>query len=268
MTDAAAIGLLQEGPVVTLRVGTGRRANALGSRDWEELATVVDRLAKDPSVGVVVVTGRGTETFSSGSDMREWLGAAPHRIDEAFATMERALSAIERLPVPVIAQVRGAAVGAGCQLACACDLRIVTDEARLGMPIARWGILVPPGFAARLALLTGPARARELLYTGRLLTGVEAAGMGLASMSVPSFELESVTAEVIKKITAHPPKAVRAAKRSVDSALAPLRDHVAGLPQGPSADYASMQSGLSAFLARVTGDSQADATRAVAADAR
>jgi enoyl-CoA hydratase/carnithine racemase len=268
MTGSSDICLQREGSVATLRVGTGRRANALGSRDWNALATVADRLAEDPSVSVVVVTGRGDHTFSAGSDMREWLGADPHHIDEAFATMERALTAIERLPVPVIAQVRGAAVGAGCQLACACDLRIICDDARMGMPVARWGILVPPAFAGRLALLTGPARARDLLYTGRLVAGAEAVEMGLASVSVSSADLESTTVDVIESIAAHPPQAIRAAKRSVDSVLAPVRDHVAGLPQGPNADYTSMQAGLSAFLAHVTGGAPTGASSPIAAVVR
>jgi hypothetical protein len=174
-----AITVRRDGAVVTVRVGTGRRANALATRDWQALADVFDALARDPELAAVVVAGRGPATFSAGSDMREWLSADPAGIDLSFAAMERALSAVERVPVPVVAQVRGSAVGAGCQLACACDLRIVADDARIGMPIARWGILVPPAFAARLSLLTGPATARDLLLTGRLVDGAEAVRLGL-----------------------------------------------------------------------------------------
>jgi enoyl-CoA hydratase/carnithine racemase len=252
MTARGAVGLHREGPVATVRVGTGHRANALGGDDWRALADLFDGLGRDPSLGAVVVAGQGA-TFSAGSDMREWLGADPGRIDDAFAAMETALTAVERLPVPVVAQVRGAAVGAGCQLSCACDLRVVADDARMGMPVARWGILVPPSFAVRLSVLVGPARARDLLYTGRLVDGVEATAMGLATVHVPAEELEDTTARLVRSVTAHPPAAIRAAKRSVDTLLDPVRDRLRAAPPGPAADYDSMQSGLTAFLARVAG---------------
>ncbi|POX47210.1 enoyl-CoA hydratase-related protein, partial [Streptomyces sp. Ru72] len=93
-----AISVRRDGAVATVRVGTGRRANALATRDWRALADVVDALAQDPSLGAVVVTGRGSATFSAGSDMREWLSAEPAEVDASFAAMESALSAVERLP--------------------------------------------------------------------------------------------------------------------------------------------------------------------------
>lgn len=247
----SAIAIRRDGAVATVLVGTGRRANALSTHDWEALATVFDGLAQDPSLGAVVVTGRGTNTFSAGSDMREWLSADPAEIDGSFAAMESALSAVERLPVPVVAQVRGSAVGAGCQLACACDLRIVADDARVGMPIARWGILVPPAFAARIALLTGPATARDLLLTGRLVDGAEAVRLHLATSSVPAADLDTATAGLVAAITAHPPAAIRAAKRAVDTIVAPTRERLQRLPAGPAADYDSMRHSLSSFLSAV-----------------
>lgn len=112
------------------------------------------------------------------------------------------------------------------------------------------GILVPPAFASRIAVLTSPATARDLLLTGRLVDGVEAARIGLATTSVPEADLESTTAAIIASITAHPPAAIRAAKRSIDTLLAPVRERLHQLPVGPAADYATMQRGLSAFLSR------------------
>jgi enoyl-CoA hydratase/carnithine racemase len=252
MTDYGTIGIERDGTVATIRLGTGHRANALGTRDWQALAALFEDLAEDQSLGAVILSGRGNTTFSAGSDMREWLCAEPTEIDASFAAMETALTAIERLPVPVIAKVRGAAVGAGCQLACACDLRIISSDAKLGMPIARWGILVPPAFAARIAVLTGPAAARDLLFTGRLVDGAEAVRLGLATASIPEIDLDIATADVVASITALPPAAIRAAKRSVDTLLAPARDRLRQLPVGPAADYASMQHGLSTFLSRIT----------------
>ncbi|GGL93245.1 putative enoyl-CoA hydratase/isomerase YngF [Streptomyces fumigatiscleroticus] len=251
MTGSAAVGLRRDGAVARIEVGSGRRANALGVRDWRALAELLDGLSQDPSLGAVVLSGRGTAAFSAGSDMREWLGADPERIDDAFAVMEETLRAVEHMPAPVIAQIRGAAVGAGCQLACACDLRVIADEAHMGMPVARWGILVPPAFAARLALLTGPARTRDLLYTGRLVDGAEAVRIGLATLTVPAARLPAATDRLLASITAHPPAAIRAAKRSLDQLLEPVHDHVRKLPAGPSADYTTMRTGLTHFLSRL-----------------
>ncbi|MDH6214178.1 enoyl-CoA hydratase/isomerase family protein [Streptomyces pseudovenezuelae] len=252
MSGSAAIGVRRDGVLATVRVGTGRRANALGTHDWKALAGLFEDLAKDRTLRTVVISGSGSGSFSSGSDMREWLSVAPGEIDASFAAMESALTAIERLPVPVVASVRGTAAGAGCQLACACDLRIVSEDAQLGMPVARWGILVPPAFAARLSLLTGPATARDLLFTGRLVDGHEALQLGLATACVPASELDDAVAALTSSITAQPAAAIRAAKRSVDALLAPVRDRLRTSPTGPAADYDSMQAGLSMFLARVS----------------
>ena len=248
-----AVSVRRDGAVATVLVGTGRRANALTTRDWLALAALCDKLAEDPSLGAVVVVGRGSATFSAGSDMREWLTADPEEVDASFAAMEVALSAVECIPVPVVAQIRGSAVGAGCQLACACDLRIVAEDARMGMPIARWGILVPPAFAARLALLAGPATARDLLLSGRLVEGTEAVRLGLATACVRAEDLDTATAELVASITRHPPAAIRAAKHAVDTVLAPIRDRLHRVPVGPAADYDSMRSSLGSFLAGVTG---------------
>ncbi|MCX5339217.1 enoyl-CoA hydratase/isomerase family protein [Streptomyces atratus] len=253
MTGTEAVGLHRREGIATILLGHGQRANALGVHDWQALATIFEGLAADPALEAVVVTGRGSQTFSAGSDMREWLGAEPDAVDASFAAMEHALTALERIPVPTIARIRGAAVGAGCQLACACDLRVVADDARIGMPIARWGILVPPMFAARLAQLTGSAAALDLLLTGRLLDGTEAVRLGLATRAVPASQLDDVTTALLAALTAHPPSAIRAAKLAVRSCAEPARTHVRNLPPAPAADYGAMQHSLKSFLRRVTG---------------
>lgn len=106
------IEVTREGGIARLTLGDGKRANALGSDDWERLATIADELGADDSLRVVVVSGSGRSPFSSGSDMREWIDATPEDVDSSFHLMERACEAIERLPVPVLASVRGVAAGA------------------------------------------------------------------------------------------------------------------------------------------------------------
>jgi enoyl-CoA hydratase len=243
-----AVSVTREGVLATVTVGRGDRTNALATDDWLALAVVMRDLGEDDDLGAVVITGSGGASFSAGSQMTEWIGAAAADVERSFAAMEAALTAVESLPVPVVAQIRGAALGAGCQLACACDLRVIGRHARIGMPIARWGILVPATFAARVALLTGPAVARDLLLTGRAVGGEEALRLGLASVCVAEGQLERQTASVVGSMLAHPPVAIRAAKRAVDTLVGAERERLRGLPLGPSADYASLQVGLSALL--------------------
>lgn len=125
--------------------------------------------------------------------MTDWVDADSAYVEKSFAHMEEAFSAIEDCPVPVVAEIRGVAAGAGCQLALACDLRLMADSARIGMPIARLGILASPAFAARMVALTGPSVARELLYTGRLVDARTAVELGLADHQVPEAQLTDRT---------------------------------------------------------------------------
>ena len=235
--------------IATVLVGDGHRANALRSRDWAALTALFDDFAADSTLRAIVVSGRANTSFCAGSDMREWVDAAPEAIDASFEVMENAFAAIERTPVPVIALVRGVAAGAGCQLACACDVRIVAADTKIGMPIARWGILVSPAFLARIALLTGLPAARELLLTGRMADGAEAVRLGLATTLVPAQDLDDAASALAAQIASMPPAAIRAVKRSANVLLEPERRRLRVLQAGHSADYQSMQPSLAGFLA-------------------
>lgn len=243
------MGLSRRRGVVEVTVGDGRRGNALGVADWRELERVFRELDGDREVRVAVVRGHGG-MFSTGSDMREWIEADPTDVTGAFAAMEAAFIAIEELPVPVIAQVDGVAAGAGCQLALACDLRVLAEGARMGMPIARLGILASPAFAARLSVLAGPGVARELLYTGRLLSAEEAVRLGLATRCVPKSELASATHELVLAVIRHPDAAIRAAKHAIEVGLAPVRAAVRADAVGPPVAYEDFQEGITRFLSR------------------
>lgn len=228
-----------DGALATVTVGTGRRRNALGTPGWRDLADAFDALSREPGLAAVLVQGTGN-TFCAGSDVTEWRGATPEAVEESFARMETAFRAIEACPVPVVAQIAGYAAGAGCQLALACDLRVIGTTGRIGMPIARLGIRASPAFAARLARLAGPAVAAELLYTGRLLNAEQAVATGLANLAVPSHELPARTHELLAEILRHPPSAVRAAKQALTAAgPTPPRNRL-----GPAVDYADLQRGI------------------------
>jgi enoyl-CoA hydratase len=244
---SAGVSVRVQGPVATVTLGDGTRQNALGDEGWAELGDAFRRLAGEESLRAVVLAGEGS-SFSSGFDMRAWVGATPESVEESFALMEAACTAIEELPVPVVAKVNGIAAGAGCQVALACDLRVFGKRALTGMPIARWGILVSPSFATRLSLLGGPGFARDLLYTGRLIGTAEAASHGLVTRSAPEQRLDAAVDGLMRSLIAHPPEAIRAAKRAVEAGLAPAIAAARSADAGPVVTYAQFQQRVTEFL--------------------
>ncbi|MBL1098598.1 enoyl-CoA hydratase/isomerase family protein [Streptomyces coffeae] len=243
-----AVAASGSGAVAEMHVGDGTRRNALPGRAWQRLAAQVEELGAAPSLRVLVIRGEG-DTFCAGSDMSDWADAGTGYVEESFAHMERAFTAIEECPVPVIAEIRGAAAGAGCQLALACDLRLMADSARIGMPIARLGILASPAFAARMVAVAGPAAARELLYTGRLVDARTAVALGLADHIVAEAQLTAHVGRLAADIAEHPPSAIRAAKLAVTAALEPQRRATAVNPR-PAVARPHFDRAIAAFLGR------------------
>lgn len=245
--NVPAIEVRRRGNGVTeVVVGRGSRRNALREQDWADLADAVGGLDDGRGLRAVVVSGRG-DTFSAGSDVRQWRDASAAEIDRSFATMERALRAVEALPVPTVAVLRGDAVGAGCQLALACDVRLAETGARIGMPVVRLGIMLSADFALRLAALIGPARTRDLLYSGRLLTAAEALRWGLVSALADARDLEAHVTELTGQWARQPDTALRAAKAAVAATIDHSRSELRLLPPVPSSDGA-LPARVAAFL--------------------
>lgn len=244
-----AVTLDGSGTVATLSIGTGQRHNALGLEGWRALHRAANSLADIGSLKAVVVRGQGG-AFCSGSDLREWDGASANEVTASFAGMEAALQAIERLPVPTVAVVEGIAAGAGCQLALACDLQLVSVSARIGMPIARLGILVPSTFANRLSLRIGPSRTKELLYGGRMLTARQAHGMGLITTVVADGDGDAALDELLAGWDGLSAASLRASKAAVDHGLSPVVGPAQRLPQGPAADPHEFAHRVTSFLHR------------------
>lgn len=233
--------------VATVTVGTGARFNAMGREDWRELERSALALAALASLRAVVIRGAGG-TFSSGSDLREWADIPLEEVSESFAEIEAALQAIEGIPVPTVAVVEGVAAGGGCQLALACDVQLMTDTARIGMPTAQLGILVPAAFATRMSLRIGPSRTKHLLYGGRLLTSARAYEMGLISTSVAAPELEKSLDDLLCRWIAQSAASLRAAKTAVNEGLAPLTQAARSLDDVATADSQEFPHRLDSFL--------------------
>lgn len=144
--------------------------------------------------------------------------SGPGAIDYGRA-FDRTFSAISELTVPVIARIQGVALGGGCQLAVASDMAVAAEDARLGIPSARLGVVISYESIERLVLAVGPKRAGEFLSTGRILSGGEAAGWGMVNRAVPPTELDGAVREMASAVADCSPLSVRASKRGMTSVL-------------------------------------------------
>jgi enoyl-CoA hydratase len=186
----------------------------------EELEAALARLAAAPAgdVRAVVVSGRGERSFSAGSHVGEFEAQRGPGGLERHALEERIGSALADLPMPTIAAIEGNALGGGLELALACDLRIASERAKLGLPEVRLAVTPGTGGTQRLPRVVGPARAKELILTGRVLTAAEAHAIGLVTEVVPAGQAVARATELGEEIATFGPLAVREAKRLIDLA--------------------------------------------------
>jgi enoyl-CoA hydratase len=201
--------------VVALRIDRPP-LNALSRALLDELESVARELASDAGVKAVVVFG-GAKAFAAGADISEFGGQAEAReFGKQFrATFDR----IGEIPRPVIAAINGVALGGGLELALACDLRIAADDARVGQPEILLGIIPGAGATQRLPALIGPARAKELIWSGRQVEAGEALAIGLVDRVVPADELEDSALAWAGSFAHGAVAAMGLAKRVIDAGL-------------------------------------------------
>jgi enoyl-CoA hydratase/carnithine racemase len=216
MSDARAgtVELALDGGVARLTLSRPDRHNAFDEAMVAALTDAVARLEGDGALRCVVLSGAGP-SFSSGADLKmlDRLDAAGARDFMVAATS--AFRRLERLEVPVLAEVHGFCLGGGFELALHCDLIVAAADAQLGLPEAGIGLIPTAGASARLIACVGAMRARELLYTARRLSGEEAARIGLACDAVPRAELQARADERARAIAGMPREGIAAAKRLV-----------------------------------------------------
>jgi enoyl-CoA hydratase len=214
ITFPAGDGALEA--VALLTLDRPEALNALSFALVDELGGLLAVLDGDPACRAIVITGAGERAFAAGADIRELAGETPRSLRDAdpFAVLD----GIGQLRTPVIAAVRGFALGGGCELAMACDMIVAGDDASFGQPEIRIGVIPGAGGTQRLARAIGKARAMELILTGRRIGAAEAASMGLVSLVVPAAETLDTALDLAGRIAAMPPLAVSAAKASVVAA--------------------------------------------------
>jgi len=185
----------------------------------EELRDALATLHGADEVRAVVVSGRGERAFCAGSHIGEFEGLKG-RVAEGKLLLEKLVyRQLAELPMPTIAAIEGDALGGGLELALCCDLRVASSRARLGMPEVRLAVLPGSGGTQRLPRVVGPARAKELILTGRIISAEEAERIGLVNQVVPAGEARTAAEAVADEIAARGPLAVREAKRLIDDAL-------------------------------------------------
>ena len=207
----------QRGRVALARFNRPDKLNALNRAARVELSDIIDRVAADPGIGVLVLGGAGDKAFVAGSDLNEFGRMSPLEAYEFLDTLaQRLYTRLEELDKPVIAMIQGLCLGAGCEIALACDLRIAADNARFGQPEVKIGIMPGSGATQRLSRLVGPGKAKELIFTGNMIKAAEALSIGLINRVVPADELEGAVMELAGRIAAKGAFSLKMAKRSIN----------------------------------------------------
>jgi enoyl-CoA hydratase len=217
------------GPIATVTLNRPGVLNALNLQMLDELSEAFARLGSDERVRAIILTGSGAKAFAAGADIGELNALPTARAAEAQARKGQALTTqIERLRVPVIAAVNGFALGGGCELAMACDIRVAGENAKFGQPEVNLGILPGYGGTQRATRLVGEGMAMYLCLTGEMIDAQEALRTGLVQKVVPLEGLLAEAQRIAGLIAAKAPLAVAAAKRAiVEGASVPLGDGLA-----------------------------------------
>lgn len=201
---------------------TINRPHALNAMDEETIPEILSRLEdaeKDENVRVLVITGAGEKAFCAGLDLKTMTGINVIKAVKTSRLGQKLTLAIEELGKPVIAAINGYALGGGLELAMACDIRIASENARIGQPEVSVGLLPGWGGTQRLPRLVGKGIAKELIFTGKMIDVKTAERIGLINMVVPAEKLKPTVEEFAKEIMSKSPVAIRLVKELINSSI-------------------------------------------------
>ena len=212
--DYKFLKIENEGGITTLKISAPKSLNALNSTILKELVDFVENIGS--TTRVLIITGDGEKSFVAGADISEMANLNEQEGYEFGKLGAKVFRAIELLPIPVIAAVNGFALGGGCELAMACDIRIASAKAKFGQPEVGLGII--PGFSGtyRLAKLIGQGYAKEMIYTGKVIKADEALRIGLVNAIYEPEQLMPAAVEMARKMVACAPIAISLAKQSIN----------------------------------------------------
>ncbi|HTW03567.1 MAG TPA: enoyl-CoA hydratase-related protein [Streptosporangiaceae bacterium] len=206
-----------EQAVATIRLGRPPM-NALNSQVVNEILVAADQLAGDDTIRAGVIYG-GEKVFAAGADVKEMAELSYGQISAHSARLQAALNAVAKIPKPVVAAITGYALGGGLELALCADFRVMGESAKVGQPEILLGIIPGAGGTQRLPRLIGPARAKDIVFTGRFVGAQEALAIGLVDQVVPDAEVFEAARGLVARYAAGPALALRAAKQAIDAGL-------------------------------------------------
>lgn len=200
--------------IATITINRPEVRNALDLKTVNELHSVIAEISNSEEIDVAILTGAGEKVFVSGADIRDL--RERNRLDALKGINSRLFKAVEDCVKPVVAAVNGFALGGGCEIALACDIRVCSENAKFGLPEVSLGIIPGAGGLYRLARIAGLGAAKELILTGEAIDAHRALQIGLVSRVVPLPELKNTALDLARKIQSRGPLAVRIAKRSLN----------------------------------------------------
>ena len=206
-----------EGSVGTIRLDRPKM-NALNAQVQDEIRACAIEATSREDVRAVVLYG-GERVFAAGADIKEMKDMSYVDMLARAGNLQDSFQTVARIPKPVIAAITGYALGGGCELSLCADFRVVADNAKMGQPEILLGVIPGAGGTQRLTRLVGPAKAKDLIFTGRFVDAAEALGIGLADVVVPAGEVYATAVEMASAYAGGPAVALRAAKKAVDEGL-------------------------------------------------
>jgi len=240
-----------EGPIATITLDRPEKLNAVTPDMLEELGLALASIEGDDALRVVVLTGAGDRAFCAGADIEAWASLAPIDMWRRWVRSgHRLMDRLERLRQPTIAAINGIAFGGGLELALACDLRIAAETAKMAAPEVGIGTIPGWGMTTRLALVVGPARAKQMILSGQPVDANKAEIWGLVSEVVPAGNLMGATRSLAESIAAQSPVAVQVAKELIDGLRPRVPASLEALGSGLTAFTDDAHEGLAAFRER------------------
>lgn len=226
-TTGSLTSLRIEGHVATVTLERPDALNAISGALAVELTRSFHEVSTNKDVWVVVVAAAGDKAFCVGADLKERAGFSLEDFNANRRQIKDLFASVRAVPQPTVASVFGFALGGGCELALSCDLVVASDDVQLGLPEARVGLIPAGGGTQLLTRKLGPARAKELIFTGRRIGAHEAHALGLVTRVTSRDDLANATKALADDLCRSSPIAVRAAKRAIDGALGvPLSDGI------------------------------------------
>jgi enoyl-CoA hydratase/carnithine racemase len=206
-----------EGGIGTIRLDRPPM-NALNAEIQDALHAAADEVTARRDVSAVIIYG-GEKVFAAGADIKEMQPMSYTDMVDRSAALQAAFIAIARIPKPTVAAITGYALGAGCELTLACDFRVAGENAKFGQPEVLLGVIPGAGGTQRLSRLIGPARAKDIIFTGRFVSADEALRIGLVDEVVAPEEVYAAARRRVERYVGGPAYAIRAAKEAIDRGL-------------------------------------------------